>query len=304
MVAACLGLMAAAVMLTRHWAPEPVYEGRPLQAWVREALDGAHWEATTNARYVVCTQIKGRAVPAIVRELRKQQHSKLYYKLHRLQEHLPRKLRPLSEPDEPNGLMSAAAYTLCEMGEEGRPGFAELAGCVEGAPMSLFEHQQVMWDLIQAGPVAAGALPWLRRFAAGADSTLAMQSALAIYNTEGSTNALVSVMARHLAKPGGFEDISRELWWFRSDERLLQALLPLICPLAGDRSRSMRERDEIVAYLGEVVTSNTLPRKTLEALLEVQFDSGLGHEVHEALDKIGKTAANRAQNPGGLNTEQ
>jgi hypothetical protein len=214
--------------------------------------------------------------------LRGWRYPKGYFKLYQ-QARLASRLRLLPEPKDPNGEINAAAYTLCEMGEPARPAFAELARCLDESAMSLSERQEVMWQLIQAGPVAAGALPHLRRLARVADSTLAVQAALAIYNTQGSTNALASALRRHLAQPDSFGSVSRELWWFRGDDRVQNVVLPLICPLVGDQTRPIGEREDIVHYLRDARSSSPLPRTTLEAVLDPADESSFGEAVRRAL---------------------
>jgi len=270
-----------------EYRPEPAYQGRPVADWVREALDAEHWADTTNARYVVSAQLRGQAVPYIVRELERWLYPELYFQMYRGQVHLPQILWLLPEPKAPLGAISAAAFTLAQMGEPARPGFAALARCLEGSYMHLDEQIEVMGQLVQMDSVASGALPTLRRIAADNTHCFSVQAALAIYSIEGTTNALALAVSRKLAVPDGFGHFDRELWWFRKDERLNSLVLPSLCEAAADPNHSAAERQQIVGYLGDAVTSNRLPSLTLQALVNSSEDPELRDAAQDALEKLG-----------------
>lgn len=279
-------LVVAAVVARQAHRSEYAYQGRPVSAWVREALDDENWESTTNARHVVTTRLKSQAVPYLVQELRAWCYPRPYYWLHHWQYRMPAMFRVLPEPKEPRGAISAAAWIVSEMEEEGAPVYGDLARCLRGANIHLWEFVEVMNVLIQAGPVAKGALPTLRQMAADKRSGWRVAAALAIYNTDGSTNALAEALRAELAKPDRYSHFDREIWWFRGDETVQEILLPLVCPVALDPSRSVSERSSVVWQLGELLTTNTLPRRTLETLRGSDCDPELAEEVRTALEKI------------------
>lgn len=285
MVLACAGALGACFwwMRAKH---EPMYEGRPVREWVREALDYEHWTSTTNARHIVSTRLKGQAVPRLSRELRDWCYPRWYYSAYGLQRHLPKRLWLLPEPRESRGAIAAAAWIVFEMEEAGAPLYGPLARCLHGANLHLWEYLEVMDLLIQAGPVAKAALPTLRRFAADPRSDFSVQAALAIYNTEGTTNALAQNLNRALAKPGAFSSFEREIWWFRGDDTVQGILLPMICPLVLDPTRPLSERKSIAVHLGELITSNPLPRRTLEALLDSAPEPELAEVARETLGNL------------------
>ncbi len=271
---------------------EGTFQGRHVREWVREALNFEEWENGTNAQCVVATQLRGEAVPYIVQELRRWPHSKSYMRLYSWQLSLVRFLNVpprywlVPEPADPRGAVSAAASILTDMGEPARPAFADLARCLRRTGLHLWERLDVARALIFAGPVASGALPVLREYAADSTFDFSVQAALAIYTIEGTTNTLASVLKRELSAPGAFGSFETELWWFREDDTVQEILLPLICPLAADPKVPPADREWIVSYLGDVKATNTLPRTTLEALLESNTDPEFGEKIHEALNKL------------------
>ena len=276
----CVAAGAAMGLGWLFW-PEPTYQGRPVRKWVREALGVEPSVQASNACYLVTSQIQGPAVPYIVRELRKTRYPKVYWKLCDFQTRLPRKLRLLPQPKRTDGMIQGAGCILEEMGDPGRPGFSEVARCVQQSRIPNWEYLQVMWELIQMGPAASSALPQLRQMAAGPDTHHAVLAALAVYNTDRTTNALALAFRRLLAQSDSFGSISWELNWFRGDDHLLNVLLPLIRPLLADETRD--DRIQMIWYLGECATTSDLARETLEALARSTDDSELAEAAREAL---------------------
>jgi hypothetical protein len=264
---------------------DAVHRGRLVSDWVHDALDHEHWQEKRRAREVVIAELRERAVPFIIKELRAECHSAAFYTLLRWQYQLPFRVRPLKEP-ESRGKICAASYVLGEMGEPARPAAAVLGRCLRQSGMHAWEAQDVMTDLIDMGPVARGALPWLRRIAADRKDWQCAQAAFALYTIERDTNTLAQVIQRKL-RAGGFMDFERELFWFRGDEGLNRWVLPILCHAATEQNRSQAEREAIVGHLGEVVTTNQLPRATLEQLTNTEQDISMRSVAKEALEKLG-----------------
>jgi hypothetical protein len=283
----------------RSQRAEPVYQGRPVADWVREALDAEHWVATTNARYVVHAQLREQAVPFIVRELKTYCYPRYYLTLYRWQFNLPRELWLLPEPKKPGGRIQAAAHTLAQMGEPARPAMPTLARCLNQSEMRFSELLEVMWEFVGMGPEASGALPILRTLAADSEHCMSVQAALAIYSIEGTTDALAPSVGQKLSQPGQFGSFNRELWWFREDERVNSVVLPLLCKAAADPILPMSERNRIVHHLGEVITSNSLPAATLHNLLASRDGPEIRESAQEALDSLSESggAESRYQEP-------
>ena len=83
-----------------------------------------------------------------------------------------------------------------------------------------------------------------------------------------------------------FTDMDRELFWFRGDEQLNRWVLPMLCQAVTEPNRSQMEREDIAGFLGDVVTTNQMPRKTLEALLKTEPQDALRSTTEEALEKL------------------
>jgi hypothetical protein len=154
--------------------------------------------------------------------------------------------------------------------------------------MKFPECQDVIAYIVGLGPVASEALPLLRRMASDPQHQWAVQAALAIYAADDSTNLLAETISRALAKPDGFHDFDRELFWFREDERLNRVVVPLLSSVLTNTARSFLERNLIAGYLGEVRTSDPLPGETLKLVLEQNPDEELRKTVLEALAKQAK----------------
>lgn len=261
-----------------------MYRGRPVTGWVHDALDYEHWQENSRAREVVISELRESAVPLIIKELQAECHSAAFYRLLRWQYRLPFGVRLLKEP-EPAGKICAASYVLGEMREPARPAAAVLGRSLRESSMHMWEIQEVMSDLIGMGPVARGALPWLRRIAADKGDWQCAQAAFAIYTIEGNTNTLAQLIEGKL-RTGAFMDFERELFWFRRDEGLNRWVLPMLCQAVVEPHRSQMERENIAWFLGEVVTTNELPRKTLEALLNTDPEDGLRSKTEEALETL------------------
>lgn len=285
---AVVAAMVVACALAWAWLSLPrqgtVYRGRLVSDWVHDALDHEHWQEKRGAREVVISELRERAVPLIIKELRAECHSAAFYTLLRWQYRLPFRVRLLKEP-ESRGKICAASYVLGEMGEPARPAAAVLGRSLRQSGMHAWEAQDVMTDLIGMGPVARGALPWLRRIAADSKDWQCAQAAFAIYTIEGNTNTLAQVIQSKL-RTGGFMDFERELFWFRRDEELNHCVLPMLCQAVAEPNRNLKERENIAVFLGDVVTTNQLPRKTLEALLKTEPEDALRSKTEEALEKL------------------
>jgi hypothetical protein len=286
--AAIVAAMVATGALACVWLSLPregaVYRGRLVSGWVHDALDHEHWQEKRRAREVVISELRERAVPLIIKELRAECHSAAFYTLLRWQYRLPFRVRLLKEP-EPRGKICAASYVLGEVGEPARPAAAVLGRSLRQSGMHAWEAQDVMTDLIGMGPVASGALPWLRRIAADKKDWQCAQAAFAIYTIEGNTNTLAQVIQQKL-QAGQFTDMDRELFWFRGDEELNHWVLPMLCQAVAEANRSQKEREDIAVFLGEVVTTNQAPRRTLEALLNTDLEDALRSKTEEALESL------------------
>jgi hypothetical protein len=128
-------------------------------------------------------------------------------------------------------------------------------------------------------------LPWLRRIAADSKDWQCANAAFAIYRIEGNTNTLAQVVQKKL-RAGQFTEMDRELFWFRGDEDINCWLLPILCHAATEQNRSQAEREAIVVHLGEVLTTNQLPRTTLEQLANTEQDMSMRTVVKEALEDL------------------
>ena len=263
---------------------DAVHRGRLVRDWVHDALDHEHWQETRRAREVVISELRERAVPFIIKELWAECHSAAFYTLLRWQYQLPFRVRPLKEP-ESRGKICAASYVLGEMGEPARPAAAVLGRCLRQSGMHAWEAQDVMTDLIGMGPVARGALPWLRRIAADRKDWQCAQAAFALYTIERDTKVVARVIQSKL-RGGGFMDFERELFRFRGNEELNDWVPPMLCQAVTEPNRSQVEREDIAGFLGEVVTTNQLPRRTLEALLYTDPGDALRSKTEEALEKL------------------
>ena len=60
----------------------------------------------------------------------------------------------------------------------------------------------------------------------------------------------------------------------------------MLCQAVGEPHRNQNERESIAWFLGEVVTTNQLPRKTLEELLNTDPEDGLRSKAEEALETL------------------
>jgi hypothetical protein len=87
-------------------------------------------------------------------------------------------------------------------------------------------------------------------------------------------------------RAGQFTEMDRELFWFRGDEQLNRWVLPMLCQAVTEPNRSQMERKDIAGFLGDVVTTNQMPRKTLEALLKTEPQDALRSTTGEALEKL------------------
>lgn len=266
-----------------------VYRGRMVRDWVQDALDDEGGQEHAEARTVVISELRERAVPLIVKRVRAECHSRLFYTLLRWQLHLPRFLWLLSEP-EPRGKIVCASHLLSEMGESARPAAAVLGRSLRQSGMHIWEAQEVMTDLIGMGPVAKGAAPWLREIAASPRHWQYQSAALALYTIEGDANTLAQVINNQL-QTGTFE-VERELFWFRGFEDLNSWLVPMLSRAVAEQQRGERERKAMIWHLGELETTNQLVRTTLEALVQSEPEGSIKTEAREALEQLRKRETN------------
>ena len=285
-----MALVALAYLTHPLWQPVPMHRGRPVRDWVRDAMDGENWGNTIEARRVVSEELAGRAVPDFIRELEARCHSKFYYQARQWQYRLPQWCWILPEPKDTRDSINAAGFALLQMGEPARPAIPALVRCVDQAPMSFAESQEVVGEIIFLGPAASEALPLLRRMASNPKHPWAVQAALAAYAAADLTNLLAETLGRAMSKPGGYDDFARQLFWFRNDEELNRIVVPLLATVLTNGARPLRERTSIAWYLGEVRTSDPLPRTTLKLLLERNPEEELRNTVLEALQELDKVA--------------
>ena len=80
---AIVAAMVVTCALACVWLSLPrqgtVYRGRLVSDWVHDALNHEHWQEKRRAREVVISELRERAVPLIIKELRTECHSAAFY---------------------------------------------------------------------------------------------------------------------------------------------------------------------------------------------------------------------------------
>jgi hypothetical protein len=60
----------------------------------------------------------------------------------------------------------------------------------------------------------------------------------------------------------------------------------MLCQAVAEPNRSQNEREYIAGFLGDLATTNQMPRKTLEALLNTDLEDALRSTTEEALEQL------------------
>jgi hypothetical protein len=264
---ACVLILATPGWLAK--ARPQLHSGRPYAEWVREALQSQR--ISTNALDVVCSELKGKAVPYIIREIRARTGSTVYRDLYGLQFRigLPGRLWLLPEPRQSNGVIGRAARVLCEMGEPAQPAIPVLVRALETADLHVWEAQEVMHCLIWMGPVASGALPRLRKMALSRD-LFAVEAGLAIHQIDGTTEALCEALITEFAEGEGY--VSQALGWFEKDEQVNLVVAQALQAAVAQTNCPSSRRSALIGLLTESGGTNAPSRTIIELLTDSEKD--------------------------------
>ena len=118
--------------------------------------------------------------------------------------------------------------------------------------MRFAECQEVVAEIIFLGPAASEALPLLRRMASDPQHRWAVQAALTVYESDGSTNVLAEAVSRETGLPVRFWAAIAGSAALAARESLNHREWPLleltrqIVPPVESRPTGMRRRSSVV----------------------------------------------------------
>jgi hypothetical protein len=228
-------------------------------------------------------QVYDPEVSNIIHELRNCRYSCFHDRAFSWQtEYLPRSLWYIPEQDNYAPRVAELAQRLSNHGQAARPAIRDLIQASRRSELHFIHWLDVVHALIDLGPAARDALPFLREVAADPTISTCVEAGLAIYRIEGTTADLERIFAAKQSSSDGFRDCYFALAYF-SDETVDNLLWPWLRDAVQDESRSKGERSLMIFYVRNLVATSPAARQLVEKIASESPHEELRSEARKAL---------------------